>query len=72
VFAALTVNGPLAASAFKDMDAAAIDADDRIIYKQSTGNLYYDADGSGTAFAAIKFANIANHAVLTSADFVVI
>ena len=72
VFAALTVSGPLAASAFKNMDAAAIDADDRIIYKASTGNLYYDADGSGTAFAAIKFANIANHVALTSADFVVI
>ena len=71
-FTALTTLGTLAASAFKDMDAAAIDASDRIIYKQSTGNLYYDADGSGTGFAAIKFATITNNAILTNADFVVI
>lgn len=72
VFTALTTLGTLAASAFKNMDAAAIDANDRIIYKQSTGNLYYDADGSGMAFAAIKFATITNNAILTNADFVVI
>jgi serralysin len=71
-FTALTTLGTLAASAFKNMDAAAIDASDRIIYKQSTGNLYYDADGSGTAFTAIKFATITNNAILTNADFVVI
>ncbi|MEQ1954765.1 calcium-binding protein [Mesorhizobium sp. CN2-181] len=71
-FTALTTLGPLSASAFKNMDLAAIDANDRIIYKQSTGNLYYDADGSGTAFAAIKFATITNNADLTNADFVVI
>jgi serralysin len=72
VFTALTTLGTLAASAFKNMDAAPIDASDRIIYKQSTGNLYYDADGSGTGFAAIKFATITNNAILTNADFVVI
>ncbi|MDQ6434482.1 calcium-binding protein [Mesorhizobium sp. LHD-90] len=71
-FTALTTLGTLSASAFKNMDLAAIDASDRIIYKQSTGNLYYDADGSGTAFAAIKFATITNNAVLTNLDFVVI
>lgn len=71
-FTALTTLGTLSASAFKNMDLAAIDANDRIIYKQSTGNLYYDADGSGTAFAAIKFATITNNAALTNADFVVI
>ncbi len=47
-------------------------ANDRIIYKDSTGSLYYDADGSGTAFAAVKFATIINNAILTNADFVVI
>jgi serralysin len=72
IFAALTATGTLAAAAFKDLDAGAIDASDRIIYKTSTGNLYYDADGSGSAFAAVKFAVLANHAALTAADFVVV
>jgi serralysin len=72
IFTALTATGPLAPSAFKDMDAGPIDASDRIIYKLSTGNLYYDADGSGAASASVKFAQIANHATLTAADFVVI
>jgi Ca2+-binding RTX toxin-like protein len=70
IFAALTL-GALSAAAFKDTSTGPSDADDRIIYNPATGNLAYDADGVG-GVAAIKFANIANHAVLTAADFVVI
>jgi Ca2+-binding RTX toxin-like protein len=70
-FAALGL-GPLAASAFKSLDLGPADADDRVLYNPVTGNLAYDADGSGVAFSAIKFANIATHAALTNADFVVI
>ncbi len=62
--------GALNANAFF-AGTAAHDADDRIIYDQATGNLYYDADGNG-AGAAVLFANLANHAVLTASDFQVI
>ena len=71
VFTALSL-GALAAAAFKDLADGAKDADDRIIYNSATGNLYYDADGSEAAFGNVKFANIANLAELTAADFVVI
>jgi Ca2+-binding RTX toxin-like protein len=50
---------------------AAGDADDRIIYDQSLGALYYDADGNG-AGAAVLFAVLDNAPVLTASDFQVI
>ncbi|MFI0843906.1 calcium-binding protein [Mesorhizobium sp. IMUNJ 23232] len=71
-FTALTATGALAASAFKDIASGPKDASDRIIYNSDTGNLYYDADGSGDAFGNIKFATLANQAELTAANFVVI
>jgi Ca2+-binding RTX toxin-like protein len=40
----------------------------RIVYNQSTGDLFYDADGAG-GVAAIKFAVIATHAQLSAASF---
>jgi Ca2+-binding RTX toxin-like protein len=49
-----------------------IDADDRIIYDQSTGKLYYDADGSGTAHGLILFADFVDGTVLGVSDFSVI
>jgi Ca2+-binding RTX toxin-like protein len=49
----------------------ALDADDRIVYDQGTGKLFYDADGSGSG-AAIHFATFENKAKLTAADFYVI
>ena len=69
---ALTTLGTLAAAAFKDLADGPKDADDRIVYNSTTANLYYDADGSGSTFGNAKFANIANLADLTAADFVVI
>lgn len=47
------------------------DASDRIIYNSSTGDLYYDKDGTGAA-AAIKFAHLDTGLSLTHADFSVI
>ena len=49
----------------------AADADDRIVYNNLTGALYFDADGNG-AGAAIQFATLQGAPVLNSADFTVI
>jgi serralysin len=59
--------GTLAASAFV-IGAAAVDADDRIIYNTATGALFYDPDGNG-AGAAVQFAQLAAGLGLTNADF---
>lgn len=67
VFSALGDTAALAASAFV-AGTAAMDADDRIVYDAATGNIFYDADGSGSA-AAILFANLAPGTALTSLDF---
>jgi Ca2+-binding RTX toxin-like protein len=71
IFTALGI-GALDASAFKDNFLGSRDADDRIIYNSDTGSLFYDADGSGADFAAIKFASLASGLGLGAADFTVI
>jgi Ca2+-binding RTX toxin-like protein len=54
---------------------AALDANDYLLYNSSTGVLYYDADGSGTASAAVAFAKIELNGVppsdLSAGDFVI-
>jgi hypothetical protein len=71
IFTTLGLGG-LSASAFKDTALAPRDADDHIIYNSDTGALLYDADGFGTAFAAIRFATLTGSPTLTAADFVVV
>ena len=71
IFTALGI-GVLDASAFKDNFLGSRDADDRIFYNSNTGSLFYDADGSGADFAAIKFASLASGLGLSAADFTVI
>ena len=62
--------GTLAASAFVT-GTAAQDADDRIVFNAATGQLFFDADGSG-AGAAIHFATLTGGVTITAADFVVV
>jgi Ca2+-binding RTX toxin-like protein len=69
VFAGLAL-GALSAGAFVAGTQAG-DADDRIIYNQTTGQLFFDADGSG-AGAQVLFATLPGTPVLSASDFMVI
>lgn len=72
IFTVLASTGALAASAFKNLDTGSVDSNDRILYSFDTGNLFYDRDGSGAAYAAVRFAEIFSSAQLSAADFAVI
>lgn len=50
---------------------AAVDTNDYLIYDQTTGALYYDADGSGTKSQAIKIVAISEGTALTYTDITV-
>jgi Ca2+-binding RTX toxin-like protein len=51
--------------------AAALDGNDRIIYDDTTGALYYDADSVGGA-DAVQFAELSTGLALTYLDFLVV
>ena len=70
VFTAIGGLGALNANAFHT-GSAAHDADDRIIYNATTGELFYDADGNG-AGAAVLFARLDGGPTLAASDFLVI
>ncbi|MEY4769071.1 MAG: hypothetical protein RL637_1710, partial [Pseudomonadota bacterium] len=73
VFTAFKTTGQLATDQFK-MGLGitqASDANDFLIYDSQSGALYYDSDGNGAA-NSIQIALIANHPLLTAADFVII
>ncbi|HYJ52239.1 MAG TPA: hypothetical protein VEW04_03620, partial [Allosphingosinicella sp.] len=69
VFTGLSL-GALNANAFV-IGTTAQDADDRIIYNSTTGALFFDADGNG-AGAAVQFATLDGHPIVTASDFTVI
>ncbi|MEQ1956865.1 calcium-binding protein [Mesorhizobium sp. CN2-181] len=64
--------GVLAGTAFNDIAISAADASDRILYNSDTGSLFFDQDGSGGTYAAVKFAVLTGSPTITAADFVVI
>jgi Ca2+-binding RTX toxin-like protein len=70
IFAGIGTPGAFNANAFV-VGSAAADADDRIVYNQATGQLFYDADGNG-AGAAVLFATLSGAPLLTASDFAVI
>lgn len=53
------------------LGTSASDAMHRIIYDQTSGGLFYDADGAGTG-AAVQFAVLVNRANITHTDFMII
>ena len=69
-FTALTTTGTLNASQFR-VGTKALDADDFIIYNNTTGTLLYDGDGIGAA-AATQIATLGAGLSLTNVDIVVI
>ncbi|MGO4573084.1 calcium-binding protein [Microvirga sp. 2TAF3] len=70
IFSKIAKKGALSKGAFW-IGAKAHDKDDRIIYDDKKGILYYDADGNG-AGKAVQFATIAKKLKMTAADFFVI
>ena len=62
--------GVLGAGAFVTGTAAG-DADDRIIYNSANGQVFFDADGSGSG-AAVLFATLLGNPALAASDFQVI
>ncbi|MDO7834268.1 calcium-binding protein [Sphingobium sp. HBC34] len=63
-------NGSLAFGAFQT-GAVALEADDRILFDSASGNIFYDADGSG-AGAAVLFAQVTPGLTLSNVDFLVL
>lgn len=63
--------GTLSAADFK-FSTQTLDSSDRIIYNQSTGALFYDADGSGSS-AALQIALLSSRPVgIDNTDFTII
>jgi Ca2+-binding RTX toxin-like protein len=49
-----------------------VDASDNIIYFETTGQLYYDRDGSGTTYSAVLFAELPDATKVSLSSFVLI
>ncbi|MBB2964476.1 calcium-binding protein [Methylobacterium sp. R2-1] len=60
-------DGVLAENMFKDTTKAPIDADDIMLYNGSTGELFYDVDGGGSA-ARVLFAILENNIAISHRD----
>jgi hypothetical protein len=67
----LTAGSTLAAANFATGTAAA-QIDDFIIYNSTTGQIFYDADGSNLTINQVLFATVTAGSNLNRTDFVVI
>jgi Ca2+-binding RTX toxin-like protein len=63
--------GALAEGAFR-AGRTALQADDRILYDQASGALFFDADGSRDEAAAVRFATLQPGTELSAAEFLVV
>jgi len=75
VFTGLTTaSGTLSAAEFESAagQSAATTAAARIIYNSTTGDLYYDADGSGASSAAVHLATLTGAPVLNNNEFFIV
>lgn len=71
IFKAFGTVGALASSAFAaNTTGLAGDASDRIIYEKDTGELYYDANGTGSG-GSVLFAKLGTNLALTYQDFLI-
>jgi serralysin len=74
-FTAIGAMGNFAAgdARFKaNSSGTATDTNDRVIFNTSTGQLYYDADGSGTGAALQLIATVQSGATVAATDIVVV
>jgi Ca2+-binding RTX toxin-like protein len=71
IFKKLGSGKTLSDDAFHDK-ATAHDNSDRILYKQKSGMLFYDADGKKPGADPILFAVLDNHAKIDAGDFVIV
>jgi serralysin len=59
--------GPLPAARFKNTASGAVDADDRIIYDSTTGNLFFDSNGSA-AGGSVLIADFASGLLMVAGE----
>jgi Ca2+-binding RTX toxin-like protein len=71
ILTALTTGNLATANFVAEAGAVAHDGNDYILYNTTTGDLSYDADGTG-AQAAILFANLTGHPTMVAADLAVV
>jgi len=72
IFTSLSATGTLSSDYFI-ASATALDANDYLLYNQTSGALYYDADGSGVTEAIqIALLGVGTHPSITYADFTVV
>ena len=71
IFTGLLAGGLNAANFIANVGGTAGDTNDFIVYNSTTGDLFFDVDGSG-GVAAVRFAALTTHPAITAADFTVI